>query len=302
MQLSSLLLALAAQSVQAHWFLKCISKPGESCEEGSNMMPYVDNHPGGTDWPRTTPRNAINDPLVQCGISGLPNDSIQPIQIEAGTQMTAWFGINAHTPYNKKTHSNHHGYTQAYLTPFAQASPEGSKWTKIFTVGHISNGDDKRAIWENRAENTDSDSQFVGWWATDELRMNGGSFTFTVPAGTPNGKYILRTELLTNLLPNTGVPNAQVYVGCVPLQVGSGADQSSQLPAISETVSIPGCYAGNVFAESYNTFVDLSRNVPETPGGSSCFSGQGLTQKRDTSAASKLRHMSRHFHAAHVSA
>lgn len=94
---------------------------------------------------------------------------------------------------------------------------------------------------------------------------------FTIPSSVPEGKYIMRGELLTTYLPDT-VSTAQGYIGCSALQVGSGSDNSASLPKLAgdDAVALPAAYQGAswIHYDLYSEWTNGNQpsNVPSAPG------------------------------------
>lgn len=287
-----------AGTVQAHWFLHCISQNGVDCGNGGNHMGTYDqttrvlpgyDHPV---WPLSDPISADQPDLLECGhiVPGqYISASTPPLLVPSGqiVNLKAYF---RHTldaaPYDIAYNANHHGFTQVYIAPFYDANTAKGSWTKLYTKGLTDDplGPQK---WNDPA-NTDACKgradkppycqpanidPFIGWWATDQLRLDGGSFAFSLPSSLPPGKYILRAELLTTPLPDTVLNDrAQFYTGCVALQVGSSTAPGVLPVAGRPLTEIYAAGPQNEFLKlgttpgTFNVF-GTPFKAPATPGG-----------------------------------
>jgi len=279
--LSLALVAFTAYPASAHWYLSCFGT-GDSCAERSHQNPYNKGN-GDNGFLQTAPiAPADTNPQMACGTMGVPTSSIEPLQVSPGGSLTAQWLHDTGVAWDVRMNANHHGFASAWLAPLASGGT-GNVWTKIYGDGLQPTTQENQAQWSNPA-NTDSCTQgavpaaqctvvpFVGWWATDKLRLNGGKMPFTIPASVPEGKYIMRGELLTTWLPNT-VSTAQGYIGCSVLQVGSGGtDNSAQLVQMAgqSAVAIPAAYQGApwIHYQLYTEWTNGNQpaNVPSAPG------------------------------------
>ena len=159
--------------------------------------------------------------------------------------------------------ANHHGFCSVYLAPLSSAG-QGAAWMKIFEDGYHPDVTAEQIDWSNPAKQDNADTPFVGWWCTDIARYNGGKVPFTLPAGVPAGKYILRAEMLTTYLPDT-VPTAQAYLGCSVVQVGAegAATEAQTLPG---AVALPAAYEGAdwIYYDLHKEYVN--GKIPGAPG------------------------------------
>ena len=280
----SLILSLlfATQHASAHWYLSCFGKGTGGCVEGASQNPY-NKAIGSNGLLQTAPiAPADSNPEMKCGTMGVPSHVVAPIQVSPGDSMMMQWLHDTGAPWDPRMNANHHGFVFVYLAPFSSAG-EGNVWTKIYGDGLQPSTDEARNLWQNPA-NTDSCTTgdmpadrctvvpFVGWWATDKLRMSKGVTPFKLPSGLPSGKYIIRGELLTTWLPGT-VSTAQGYIGCSVIQIGSGEDQSASLSQLSKSaVAIPEAYTGSpwmhydLHAQWMNGAQQPPTNLPQAPG------------------------------------
>ena len=237
----------------AHWYLSCIGVSAP-CVEGSHQNPY-NKDIGSNGLLQTAPiAPADASPDMICGTIGVPMESVSPLLTSPGSTLTAHFLHDTGAPWDRRMNSNHHGFTSVFLSPMSSKG-HGNVWTKIYGDGLDTSQTAASTDWDDPA-NTDecvgggaepgcTVGPFVGWWATDKLRMNEGQMPFTIPSSVPSWRYILRAEMLTTYLPNT-VSTAQAYVGCASVLVGDEAtDDSSRLAAISgQGFALPEAYVG----------------------------------------------------------
>ena len=246
--------------VHAHFYLSSISGPSEQQPEGAHMPPFdVSDDSARGGFQMTAPVfPADTSPQMKCGTMGVPSTSVSPLPVSAGDTMTAQFLHDRGIAYDQAMNANHHGYCSVYLAPLASQG-EGNVWTKIFQGGLIPNVTPTAQKWGSPAL-TDSE-QWVGWWCTDQLRLNDGKMPFTLPATLPDGKYILRAEMLTTLLEGTLPNTAQAYLGCSVIQVGNG--DGNTLPG---AVALPEAYQGAPWIY-YSLFREyINNNIPGPPG------------------------------------
>ena len=286
-------LFFAIQPSSAHWYLSCFGKGTGGCVEGANQNPY-NKAIGSNGLLQTAPiAPADSSPEMKCGTMGVPADAVAPIQVSSGDSMMVQWLHDTGAAWDPRMNANHHGFAFVYLAPFSTAG-EGNVWTKIYDDGLQPTTDENKSLWQDPM-NTDSCTTgdkpanqctvvpFVGWWATDKIRMSKGIMPFTLPSNLPSGKYIIRGELLTTWLPDT-VSTAQGYIGCSVIQIGSEGDQSGSSPQLSEgAVAIPEAYAGSpwihydLHAQWTNGADQPPANLPQAPGPQVWSGGTGKT-------------------------
>lgn len=151
-----------------------------------------------------------------CNNGGIDDDVLaetQTIEVAAGSQV----GFRVRDVWG------HPGIQQVYMSK-APSTAKGYKgdgdWFKIYSL---------------TTSNLTADPI---WWAPFVNNWGIQNFTFTLPAATPPGEYLLRAEGLA--LHNAGVDNgAQFYIGCAQIKVtGSGSGKPGP------TVKFPGAYTG----------------------------------------------------------
>ena len=304
--LSVVLFCLQASSlVNAHWYLSCFGQGNAGCTEGASMNPFH-KESGDNGLLQTAPiAPADSNPLMKCGTVGIPTQDVAPIPVSPGASMTAQWLHDTGVVWDTRMNANHHGFANIHLAPYStgnngQSAGEGAVWTKIYSEGLYPTTQANKKLWSNPA-NTDSCTTgdvpadqctvvpFVGWWATDRLRMAQGKMPFKLPSSVPNGKYVIRGELLTTWLPDT-VSTAQGYIACSVIQVGSATeqDQSASLPKLSgKAIDIPADYASSTWmtydlhSKWINGADQPPPDLPSNPGGEAWTGGDG-TVSADT--------------------
>ena len=270
--------------VNAHWYLSYIAPKGQTLKEGSNMPGY-DKGNGPNGFLQTAPvAPADTNPLMKCGTMGVPGNSIPGLQVEAGVELDAQFLHDTGATWDPAFNSNHHGFTSVFISPLS-AQGEGQVWTKIYEDGyHPEITQEQIPDWTDGSKNDEckianpSECRWVGWWATDILRYNGGKLSFTIPASVPDGKYILRAEMLGTYLANT-VSTAQSYVGCSVVQVGAGGDGTT----LPNAVAFPDTYAGHPWMY-YAVYANYPNDIPEPPG-PQVWTGSGVASSDSTASS-----------------
>ncbi|CAE6539122.1 unnamed protein product [Rhizoctonia solani] len=87
------------------------------------------------------------------------------------------------------------------------------------------------------------------WAATDILKANNWTYSFTIPSSLASGQYIVRHEILA-LHSAYAYPGIQVYPSCLQINLtGSG---SSTGP--SSKVSFPGAYTASTPGIVYDAY------------------------------------------------
>ncbi|KAJ2900223.1 hypothetical protein IWW38_000643 [Coemansia aciculifera] len=122
-------------------------------------------------------------------------------------------------------------------------NPDDIKWFKIYELGY--NKDTKK-------------------WCSEVARDNHGRMDIVIPKDIENGRYLLRTELLT--LQNAQKPmGAQFYPNCVQIHI-TGANNKFLDPP-PEYVSFPGVYQPNDTGILYNLRKDggMTYQIPGPP-------------------------------------
>ncbi|KAH9907021.1 lytic polysaccharide monooxygenase [Xylariomycetidae sp. FL2044] len=180
----------------------------------------------GEPWQYVRRNNNTNEPLqnvnstdMRCNSGALSGKDTQTYTVQAGGELG--FGIGETF--------GHPGIQQVYLSkaPGAAADYDGSgDWARIYSLTY--------ALPNTADPSNDTDPEVLEW-ATDRMH----SFLFTLPASTPPGEYLLRSEGLA-LHAAHKVACAQFYVACAQIKVtGTGSGD------MGPTSKIPGVYRGD---------------------------------------------------------
>jgi hypothetical protein len=77
----------------------------------------------------------------------------------------------------------------------------------------------------------------LAFWMLDLTGLESTQWTWTLPAATPNGQYLLRIEHI-GLHSAGSAGGAQFYISCAQIEVTGGGNGSP-----SPTVALPGAYS-----------------------------------------------------------
>ena len=147
---------------------------------------------------------------------------------------------------------SHHGPIFAYLADCQGDCVTKNKtqleWFKIAQMGQIRLG---------------PGGGKPGYWASDQLMENNGSWTVHIPAAIQPGDYVLRHEILA-LHSAYDVGAAQFYPQCINLRIiGSGTD--SPRGVVGQHL-----YSATDPGVHYNIYNDESKPTYQMPGPSLC--------------------------------
>ncbi|KAI9740398.1 MAG: hypothetical protein M1834_004978 [Cirrosporium novae-zelandiae] len=161
-----------------------------------------------------SPVTDVTSTDLRCNSGGLSTGNVtSTYKVKAGS--TLGFALD--------TGIGHPGPVQIYMSKATNGDAsayDGSadNWFKIYSLG---------------VEEVTSDGL---QWATNEIQ----NFTFTLPAKTPAGQYLLRAESIA-LHGASTFEGAQYYISCAQIEVEE-EDAGSGTP--HPKVSIPGLYTG----------------------------------------------------------
>ena len=178
-------------------------------------------------------------------------------------RLTLWF-LSHQQPNDRKCNNEaiggaHYGPVTVYMTKVSDAATaDGSTgWFKIFQDG-----------WASKGSVGDNDA-----WGTKDLNACCGKMDVKIPAGLPDGDYLLRAEVIA--LHTAGQANgAQLYMSCYQVTLSGGG---SSLP--SQTVKFPGAYSARDPGIMVNIHAALKTYVVPGPavieGGTTKTAGSG---------------------------
>eukprot|EP01097_Dermamoeba_algensis_P009674 TRINITY_DN6901_c0_g1_i1.p1 TRINITY_DN6901_c0_g1~~TRINITY_DN6901_c0_g1_i1.p1 ORF type:complete len:314 (-),score=53.39 TRINITY_DN6901_c0_g1_i1:49-990(-) len=243
-----LLVFLHQHLTSAHWILSQIGVDGRLAPEGSHQNPFFE----GIHSSPTVP--ADSHPNMKCGPLGVPGSNIKPFEANPGDRIAVrWLHDRSFIPFDIADNSNHHGPCMAYVAPL-NSGGNGAVWTKLWHEGlDRSKGPE---TWDGKGW----EGPFVGWWCSDNVRVNHGYMHFNLPPNLPHGDYLLRVEMLTTKLPGAG-DTAQAYVACATMRVGGGGVP----PVFPDAVAIPEVYKGHPWMQ-YQLYGGYPNNIPGIPG------------------------------------
>lgn len=169
-----------------------------------------------------SPVQDVTSKNMQCGPNQAKVNKVS--KIKAGDSLTMKWG---HGKIGDDImDSTHKGPCNTYMAKLTGDTPPTDGWFKIAE----SVGDGKK-------------------WCTEIFIDNKGVQTIKIPSSIPDGKYIVRSELLA-LHGANGKGGAQFYMGCAAIEVSGG---TGSYP--TNTVSIPGYLKDDdpsVFFDLYN--------------------------------------------------
>jgi len=114
-------------------------------------------------------------------------------------------------------------------------------------------------------------------WYQSEINA-GHSFNITIPAGIPNGDYLMRTEIVA-LHNAMQAGYAEFYVDCIQLRVTGGGNLT---PSADQLVSFPGAYSANDPGILINVFPGANGPLSTYPfPGPALFTGSGSSSGGD---------------------
>ncbi|KAF2181895.1 lytic polysaccharide monooxygenase, partial [Zopfia rhizophila CBS 207.26] len=198
------LLAASVSTALAHWNYDRLIVNGQIVGEPYQYIRRTNNS--------NAPIQNVNSTDMRCNSGGAFGNTTQTYTVQAGDELG--FGISETF--------GHPGPQQVYLSkaPGAAADYDGSgEWARIYslTTSNSSVGKDGTVI-----------------WATHKAH----SFLFRLPASTPPGEYLLRSEGLA-LHAAHKKDNIQFYIACAQIKV-TGAEGGSG--SLGPLVKFPGAY------------------------------------------------------------
>ncbi|KEY71229.1 hypothetical protein S7711_02336 [Stachybotrys chartarum IBT 7711] len=204
--------ALATQAA-AHGYIRTITVDGVPREGFSrwNMNPA----PDAIGWSFTTPDEGpvldISHPDMVCRHDGEASPNSAPVA--AGGRVD-FFWISDDLVRNPDGWApGHKGPIMTYIAPCngdcAAVDKTTLRWTKIAEAGIIS-----------------GPANTQGYWATDDMRANGGINSATIPSSIAPGNYVIRNEIIA--LHRAHIDEPEFYMQCGNIQVtGTGTDDLS---------------------------------------------------------------------------
>ena len=172
MKFSVLATAAIAQVASAHYFFdKCyvdgkqVGKPSEYIRKNNRPISYMP-----TKWKNTFDNLTPDDNDFRCNLGAFKSASTTKVlEVKAGTKLAMGLGVEATMQHPGSAH------VHMSLAPGSVQQYEGDgEWFKIHEEGMC----DKSKDILNKA-----------WCTWDKDRIE-----FTIPAATPNGEYLIRSE------------------------------------------------------------------------------------------------------------
>jgi len=242
--LSALSFALASRLVNAHYTFPDLIT-GTTVAADWQYVRRTDNY--NTQAPVTD----VTTPQIKCYENATAAQT-STITVSAGSTV----GFKADQSIY------HPGYYSAYLSSATDAGDEdagnGQTWFKI---------------WE------DPPTYTPGSTTLNFPQQNELQFTFTIPAATPSGQYLVRGEQIALHVAST-YGGAQFYLACGQLNIINGGNGSP-----GPLVSFPGAYTGyepGILIDIYN----IPANYPGyTSPGPAVWTGSGSSGSSPTSSS-----------------
>lgn len=212
MKFSLLASAALVQYVSAHYFFDTLiidgkeTKPNQYVRSNTRQAKY-----NPTKWANVRDDLTPDMPDVRCNKGSFQSaGNTQVAEVKAGTKLAMKLAVGATM--------QHPGPANAMLSkaPGSVKNYEGDgEWFKIFEQGVCRQGVDftKNA-----------------WCTWDKNQIE-----FTIPAGTPDGEYLLRTEHIGIHGAHAG--EAELYMSCAQIKVTGGGSGTP-----GPTVKFPGAY------------------------------------------------------------
>ncbi|CAK7217213.1 hypothetical protein SBRCBS47491_003088 [Sporothrix bragantina] len=202
-----------------------------------------------------------------CGRNGLAPVAFT-CPVTAGATLTFEFRENPDGSKPGAIDASHKGPCAVYLRQvpdMAATTPATtSGWFKIYEDGY---------------------DESTGQWCTEKLIAANGLLSVTLPAGLPEGAYLVRPELLA--LHEAQVGDPQFYVGCAQVFVAASSSSSSGSLAIPENfeATIPGYVKAGDPSVTFNIY---EPEFPYTMPGPPVFfpTGNAVTNNKAASLES----------------
>ncbi|KAJ1836234.1 hypothetical protein IWW55_000023 [Coemansia sp. RSA 2706] len=196
---------LLAATTHAHTSLFYVGADGAYGKQDQYLIPSSYGN---------APVKDLSSPDLRCRSKTIEPGSVEKLGLTAGgTLSIQWQHIHNSVKIPVMSLS-HIGPCLVYVSPLA-SNGEGAVWHKIFAEGYDASAKQ---------------------WCTTKVIKNNGKLDVPIPAGLPNGDYLIRTELFA-LHQAKALGMAQLYPNCAVATVSGG--QGTTLP---DGVAIPGVY------------------------------------------------------------
>ncbi|KAI1842613.1 hypothetical protein JX265_012606 [Neoarthrinium moseri] len=252
-------LAGLAQLASAHYFFDVLvvdgvaSKSYEYVRANSRDKKYMP-----TKYINTFDNLTPDDTDFRCNLGATSNgNTVGTAEVAAGSELAMVLGVGATM--------QHPGPAQVYLSkaPGSVADYDGSgDWFKI----------------HQETTCTDGDLTSTAWCTWDKDRV-----TFTIPADTPDGEYLVRSEHIGLHGAHNG--EAEFFYSCAQIKVTGGGSGTP-----GPVVSIPGVYKQDDAAINFSIYGTKDYTLTPGPavwgGGSNSSSSSGSTGGSQSSSSS----------------
>ncbi|KAH7303909.1 glycoside hydrolase [Stachybotrys elegans] len=205
-------LALASQAA-AHGYIRTFTLDGVPREGFARWNPNP--APDAIGWSFTTPDEGpvldITSPDFVCRQNAQPSQNYGTVS--AGGRVVFDWTSDDLVRNPDGWAQGHKGPIMTYIAPCngdcTTVDKTALRWTKIAEAGVIS-----------------GPANTQGFWATDEMRANGGS-SATIPTSIAPGRYVIRNEIIA--LHRAHLSEPEFYAQCGNIEVtGNGTDNLSQ--------------------------------------------------------------------------